>query len=77
MSLAYRCETCDGPPLWRIDRWGDAVVSWACAEHLSEVCVGLQRDWEITQLSIYLSAKKTEWAQLGHRLDEIAKEVSE
>jgi hypothetical protein len=76
MSAAYRCETCEGEPLWRIERWGDAVVSWACAVHLCIVCEGLQRDWEITQLSVYPAAKRTEWAQLGHRLNQIAEEAS-
>jgi hypothetical protein len=75
VSAAYRCETCEGDPLWTIERVGDAVVSWACALHLSTVCEGLQRDWEVSQLSVYLTAKRTEWAQFGHRLNQIAEEA--
>lgn len=52
MSYAYRCETCNGIPWWRIDRVGDAVVSWACKAHLSEVCWGLQRPFHRTELLV-------------------------
>ena len=51
-GYAYRCEVCDGAPAWRLDRTGDAVVSWACADHLSTACERLQRDHEITELTI-------------------------
>lgn len=33
-SLAFRCLMCDGAPAWYLLRRGDAVVTWACAEHL-------------------------------------------
>lgn len=58
MSFVYRCEVCgtaNGPdPKWRIQRRGDAVVSWACSDHLDEVCQGLQREWERTELQVRL-----------------------
>lgn len=34
MSVAYRCGLCDDPPSWRLTRYGDAVVTWACTDHL-------------------------------------------
>lgn len=53
MRFAYRCEVCDdGQPAWRLDRCGDAVVSWACVRHLSEVCENMQRDHETTELVV-------------------------
>jgi hypothetical protein len=52
MSLAYRCEICEGHPRWEITRVGDVVVSWACGDHLAEVCEGLQRDWRATELMV-------------------------
>lgn len=53
MSRAYCCEVCDAAdPHWRIERWGDAVVTWACDTDLAEVCERLQRDHEVTKLSV-------------------------
>ncbi len=53
MSLACCCEACGFPcPQWHLMRVGDAVVSWACCEHLDEVAHGLQRDGEATRLTI-------------------------
>lgn len=72
MSRAFRCEKCDGESMWRIERVGDAAVSWACPEDLSSVCEGLQRDWEVTILHVHLQAKGTEWTQLSHSLNQIA-----
>lgn len=45
VSYAYRCEVCARPPLWRVERRGDAVISWACMDpgHLVSVLYGLQR----------------------------------
>lgn len=52
-GYAFRCESCDvADPRWYIMREGDVAVSWACEVHLSEVCARLQRDHEITELSI-------------------------
>ena len=64
MSLLYRCEVCDSEPMWTVMRFGDVVTSWACAEHLSQVCDGLQRDFEVTELKLTLTAKSREWAEL-------------
>jgi hypothetical protein len=72
MSLAFHCEVCDGKPRWRLDRRGDAIVSWACDPHLATVCHRLQRDWEITELVISDSVKRREWVGVAARLDEIA-----
>lgn len=33
-SAPYRCGLCSGRPRWRLDRHGDAVVTWACSDHL-------------------------------------------
>ena len=52
MSFVYRCDSCDGLPDWRIERFGDAVVSWACFRHLSYVCLTLQRAHEHTRLAV-------------------------
>jgi hypothetical protein len=50
---AYRCEICDDDrPMWRLDRRGDAAVSWACTRHLSEVCDRMQRGYEVTELVV-------------------------
>jgi hypothetical protein len=52
-GAAYCCGQCGAErPYWRIERGGDAVVSWACAEHLSPECVRLQRDGEVTRLDV-------------------------
>ncbi len=72
MSLAFRCEVCDGAPGWRLERRGDAVVSWACSSHLAEVCRGLQRDHEITELMITDQVKRREWTELRVSLKAIA-----
>lgn len=76
MSAAFVCEICQTEPLWRLDRHGDAVVSWACAEHLSPVAERMQRDWEITELSVRLIIKMREWNELAANLDAIAKDAS-
>lgn len=73
-GYAFKCETCDGEPMWRIERVGDVVTTWACAEHLSEACDRLQRDYEVTQLTVILSAKAREWAELTRALERIAAE---
>lgn len=52
MSLAFCCQICDGTPRWRVDRYGDAAVTWACNPHLPAVCHDLQRDFEITKLAV-------------------------
>lgn len=31
---AFRCATCNERPRWRLDRIGDAIVTWACPEHM-------------------------------------------
>ena len=58
MSYAYCCEVCaDTNPRWRIERSGDAVVSWADDDHLAAVVSGLQRDGEVTELTVRDSRK--------------------
>lgn len=42
MSRAFRCEVDEVPPDWRIERRGDAVVTWSCHDHLAKVCARLQ-----------------------------------
>lgn len=49
---AYCCGVCLSDPTWRIERRGDAVVSWACDDDLATECHNLRRDWERTELVI-------------------------
>lgn len=73
MSRAYYCEIGDSPdPHWVIERHGDAVVTWACDAHLAEVCERLQRDHEVTKLSVQDARKLREWADIARSLDSIA-----
>jgi len=73
MAPVFCCEVCDDPkPQWRLDRRGDAVVSWACDGHLSVVCHRLQRYWEITEIVVSSSAKRREWAAITKTLDQVA-----
>lgn len=73
MSRAYCCEACDtAEPHWVIERHGDAVITWACDTHLAEVCEGLQRDHEVTGLSVRDARKAGEWAGISRALDKIA-----
>lgn len=74
MSYANRCHECAAQPLWRIDRRGDAVVSWACAEHLSAVCVILQRPLEVTELVVTLHEKGREVSELSKTFNKIVNE---
>lgn len=61
MSRAYCCEVCDDDnPRWVIERHGDAVITWACDNDLVTVCASLQREHEVTQLTVrdYWKARK-------------------
>jgi hypothetical protein len=72
MTRAYCCEVCDVTgPHWTVERWGDAVVTWACDTHLAEVCERLQRDHEVTKLSVIDARKAREWAEIGRALDAV------
>jgi hypothetical protein len=63
-GYAYCCEVCDvTDPHWHIMRRGDVVVSWACDAHLSRVCERLQRDREVTELTVTDSRKARERAE--------------
>jgi hypothetical protein len=73
MSRAYRCEVCEvADPHWTIERWGDAVVTWACDTDLAGVCEALQRPNEVTKLSVRDARKAREWAGITRSLDQIA-----
>jgi len=73
VSRAYCCEVCEGAdPHWEIERRGDAVVTWACDTDLAEVCERLQRDHEVTRLSVEDARKAREWAGITRTLNEIA-----
>ena len=73
MSLYLCCEVCDAAdPAWTIMRTGDVVISWACDDHLAIVCGRLQRDDEVTELTVRHSRKAREWVAIGKALDEIA-----
>ena len=58
-TRAYRCAICDGDPRWRLDRTGDATVSWACDSHLPAVCDQMQRAFEVTQITVRRSGPST------------------
>ena len=73
-GFASRCEVCDLDPRWRLDRRGDAVVSWACDPHLAEVCHRLQRDSEITELVVTDVVKRQEWREIGQALNAVSEE---
>lgn len=68
MSRAYRCEVCDGEPMWSITRIGDVATTWACPNDLSAACDRMQRDFEVTELRVTHHVKSLEWAQLGRTL---------
>ncbi len=73
MSLYLCCEVCDTTgPHWTITRTGDVVTTWACDAHLAVVCERLQRDFEVTELTVRDSRKAREWAAIGRALDKIA-----
>lgn len=74
MSLAHRCQICEGDPAWTIVRRGDVVVSWSCSVDLSDVCYSMQRDHEITELVITDSRKAREWNEISKSLDNVIKE---
>jgi hypothetical protein len=66
VSRACCCEACDAAdPHWVIERWGDAVITWACDTDLAEVCERLQRDGEVTRLSVRDARKARERAGIG------------
>lgn len=46
------CEACGASYDWQVERKGDAERTWACSVHLHQVCVAMQRDWEITVLVV-------------------------
>jgi len=58
MSYAYRCEVCDQEPAWRLDRIGDAVVSWACGPHLVLALLRLQHA-DDTQVTVRMHHRRT------------------
>lgn len=67
-----QCEVCDArDPMWTIVRRGDVAMSWACPEHLSQVCDGLQRDHEVTRLDVINHHKAAEWAEIGKMLRKV------
>lgn len=69
------CETCDDPdPHWEIVRIGDVIVTWACDGHLAAACERLQRDSEVTRLTVEDYRKRKEWAGISRSLSEIAKD---
>jgi hypothetical protein len=72
VSLSYRCETCEAEPLWTLTRQGDVLRTWACAEHLSPILLGMQRDFEVTQIAVILTSKAHEWAEIRDSLDRIS-----
>jgi hypothetical protein len=52
VSVAYRCEVCGCIPHWRLEREGDAVVTWSCDLHLTRVLFGLRRSSERTRVVV-------------------------
>lgn len=52
MSYAFLCEVCNASAVWRLDRRGDAAVTWTCEEDLSDVLWKMQRNWEVTEVVV-------------------------
>jgi hypothetical protein len=52
VSAAYRCQECNARPDWRLERRGDAVVTWTCGDHLVLVLWQLQRPVERTEIVV-------------------------
>ena len=48
----YRCGQCDEMPMWQVQRTGDLATEWACTLHLHDVCWDLQRDFEMTKVTV-------------------------
>jgi hypothetical protein len=71
-GLSNACRACNADPIWTISRIGDMATSWACNDDLAAVCEWLQRDFEVTQLRVRLTAKSIEWNQMNHALNRIA-----
>lgn len=71
MSRAFLCAVCDADPQWRITRIGDVATSWACDEHLPSECHRMQRDWEVTELSVQHQPKLREDAEITRALDAV------
>lgn len=73
MSFLGCCEICDdADPRWSVTRIGDVATTWACDDHLSQVAGRLQRDREITELSVRDRRKLLEWAAITRSLEAIA-----
>jgi hypothetical protein len=64
----YRCFVCDGDGHWRIERRGDVATTWSCADHFTEVAEHMQRDHEVTQLTVTLASKAAEWGEITRML---------
>lgn len=48
-SKPYRCGLCDDVPRWRVERVGDATVTWGCPAHLAHVLADflpIDRHWD-------------------------------
>ena len=75
MSYAGLCQVCNSDPIWRVERRGDAAVSWACNDDLIFVCQDLQRDWEITELVVTNAVKIREWNEIAGTLADITAET--
>lgn len=66
------CEMCDtDDPHWEVVRYGDAVVTWSCDADLGRICERLQRDPEITRLSVEDYRKRKEWASISRTLERV------
>jgi len=71
MTYAYRCEVCGGDAVWTLTRRGDVAATWADAEHLHEVLLNLQRDFEVTEIVVRHYGKTVEWADIDRSLTSI------
>jgi len=75
VSRAYCCEVCDdADPHWSVTRRGDVVTTWACDSDLSAVIARLQRDHEITTVTVVDVRKAREWAGISRALEKIAED---
>jgi hypothetical protein len=66
-TVAYRCRVCAGPPTWRLDRHGDAVVDWSCDDHLQLAAEDLKRPFERSVFTLTVTRSDEHDGPIGSR----------
>jgi putative hydrolase of HD superfamily len=65
---SYSCRVCDAYGTWRLARPGEIVTRWACTPHLGEVADAMQRELDVTELTVVHLPKLREWQELTRML---------